>query len=561
VQPKTILSYLSIALVAILLMANLPQPAMLLQADNPNPPEHVVKLVFIHHSTGENWLTNGYGNLGSTLDKNNYFVSDTNYGWGPNAIGDRTDIPNWPEWFRSNDTPTYMNALFTESGQNASYTRSLSDPGGENQIIMFKSCFPNSELAGNPNDPPGTYEDLTVSGAKYVYNEILKYFATRPDKLFVVITAPPVSNPEHATNARAFNQWLVNDWLRENNYTLSNVAVFDFYNVLSDPNAHHRYNNGQIEHIVKNSNTTHYPSADDHPSIEGSQKATEEFIPMLNIFYHRWIENAPAQSPSVPATPMSAETQSQPAATPMLVEPQSQPSAVQPANTGSIDDFEGPPPAGTSGWEGYFQENTDTKLSCAPESGNAYNGVGSLKFKFDVAASSWASCGFYFDSVKNWSSGQGIVFYLRADKAGVPFDVNLYGGSPGGHTTYVYHATTPQDSAGTWTRMEIPWGEIRRAEWEENAGTSFNPAEVTGFSLGLSTPEQERIGATLWVDNLFLLGAEPAQVANPTAQATELPAESTAPTETLRKPLIPCGGAIALPLLFVGLSLWRRKRN
>ena len=31
--------------------------------------------------------------------RNNYFVSDTNYGWGPNSIGDRTDITDWPEWF------------------------------------------------------------------------------------------------------------------------------------------------------------------------------------------------------------------------------------------------------------------------------------------------------------------------------------------------------------------------------------------------------------------------------------------------------------------------------
>ena len=33
----------------------LPRPRA--QADNPNPPEQPVKLIFIHHSTGENWLT------------------------------------------------------------------------------------------------------------------------------------------------------------------------------------------------------------------------------------------------------------------------------------------------------------------------------------------------------------------------------------------------------------------------------------------------------------------------------------------------------------------------
>ncbi|MGR8935730.1 MAG: hypothetical protein ACU837_15300, partial [Gammaproteobacteria bacterium] len=33
------------------------------QTDNPNPPEQTVKLIFIHHSTGENWLRDDYGYL------------------------------------------------------------------------------------------------------------------------------------------------------------------------------------------------------------------------------------------------------------------------------------------------------------------------------------------------------------------------------------------------------------------------------------------------------------------------------------------------------------------
>jgi hypothetical protein len=46
-----------------------------------SPPGSAVKLIFIHHSTGQNWLQTGYGNLGQTLNTNHYFVSDTNYGW------------------------------------------------------------------------------------------------------------------------------------------------------------------------------------------------------------------------------------------------------------------------------------------------------------------------------------------------------------------------------------------------------------------------------------------------------------------------------------------------
>jgi len=278
-----------------------------LPTDSATPPASTVKLIFIHHSTGENWLTDGNGDLGIALGSNNYFVSDTNYGWGPNAIGNNTDIPNWLEWFRSDDTPTYMAELYAESGQNSSYTRTLTDPGGANEIIMFKSCFPNSNLSGNPEDPPSAADDwYTVGHSKYVYNQLLLYFQQHPEKLFVVITAPPLSSSStssgNADNARAFNQWLVNDWLSQNSYTLKNVAVFDFYNVLTsnggsstvnDLNSvngnHHRWWNEAVQHKTDGgTNFLAYPSGDDHPSRAGNLKATGEFVPMLNVFYNRW---------------------------------------------------------------------------------------------------------------------------------------------------------------------------------------------------------------------------------------------------------------------------------
>jgi hypothetical protein len=297
---------------AILTTASAPSPGLL---EDVSPPEHIVKLIFIHHSTGENWLRDDYGGLGQALSANNYFVSDTNYGWGPDSIGDHTDIPNWLEWFRSDHTDRIMDAVINESGQNSAYTRTLSDPGGGNEIIMFKSCFPNSMLEGNPNDPPAAGTDLTVGNAKYVYNEILQYFASRPDKIFVVITAPPVQDPTFANNARAFNQWLVSDWLTQNNYTLNNVAVFDFYNVLTGPDGHHWYQDGAIQHIVAHANTSYYPSAsdDDHPSKEGSLKATREFVPLLNFFYHRWKNEMPAETLASTPVPL-AESPSVPPA-------------------------------------------------------------------------------------------------------------------------------------------------------------------------------------------------------------------------------------------------------
>lgn len=272
--------------------------------DNPAAPTSVVKLVFIHHSTGENWLADGNGGLGVALGANNYFVSDTNYGWGPDSIGDTTDIPDWLTWFRGPSTATYMAALYGESGQHSTYTRTLADPVGENAVVVFKSCFPNSALEGSPADPPSSSGWLTVGHAKYVYNELLVYFGAHPEKLFVVITAPPLSDGTYAANARAFNQWLVNDWLAQSAYTQTNVAVFDFYNVLTSNGGnaatndlgsatgnHHRWWNGAVQHKTDGgANVLTYPSSagDDHPSRAGNLKATGEFVPMLNLFYHRW---------------------------------------------------------------------------------------------------------------------------------------------------------------------------------------------------------------------------------------------------------------------------------
>jgi hypothetical protein len=308
-------------------------------ADDPNPPSSPVRLIFIHHSTGENWLADDNGGLGLALRDNNYFVSDTNYDWGPDSIGSSTDIGQWWSWFRGPESSKYMNALYSESEQHASYTRLDNAPYGENEIIMFKSCFPNSALKGDPNDPVPPIEENalreqdsgsdyhTVANAKGIYTDLIEHFRTRPDKLFVVITAPPLSDPTYSSNARAFNQWLIEDWLQ--GYPHNNVFVFDFYNVLTtnggDPNVndlnretgnHHRWWHDAIQHKIDGDdddtlNVLEYPTdpTDDHPSRAGNLKATSEFLPLLNIAYNRWKNLAAATTTTEETSTPSTVTQ------------------------------------------------------------------------------------------------------------------------------------------------------------------------------------------------------------------------------------------------------------
>jgi hypothetical protein len=300
---------------------------------NDTPPPAPVRLIFIHHSVGENWLCPENANLLGALNDDNYYVSDTYYGWGPDdldvgcdRIGDHTDIGHWYNWFLGPNASTYLSALYTQTGifTNPEWVNSMANPdiGGENRIVMFKSCFPNSgNISGNPDDPPrvSTPGDpnplwgassgdsaMTVSNIKGLYRDLLQYFATRQDKLYILITSPPVC-PEEETvagsseRARALNTWLVHHWL--DRYPHNNVAVFDFFNVLTSNGGdiwtndlgaaggnHHRLWEGKVQHLIQNSNNygAYAAPGDSHPTPEGGQKAKVEFLPLLNTVYHAW---------------------------------------------------------------------------------------------------------------------------------------------------------------------------------------------------------------------------------------------------------------------------------
>jgi hypothetical protein len=520
------------------------------QALDPNPPTQTVRLLFIHHSTGENWLRDDYGGLGQALADNNYFVSDTNYGWGPDAIGDRTDIPNWPEWFASARTPTIMQAVFNESGQNSSYTRLSGPPAGGNTIIMFKSCFPNSALEGSPQDAPDPQGELTVGHAKYVYNQILPYFGSQPDRLFIVITAPPLSDGTYARNARAFNNWLVDDWLAENGYTLNNVAVFDFYNVLTAKQAHHWYKDGEIQHIVQNKNTTAYPSGDDHPNEAGSRKATDEFIPLLNIYYNRWAASSHVPQPTGSATATTGEVDTA-LATGAGETAEGAGGAVPlpPELVLSVDDFES-----GAGWEPDSDASTASTITCYADQGTGMDGSAALLIDFSITPGSWGTCALFFESPQDWSDGEMLAFQVHSADPGLPFSVAVYHGTQESRQTYSRYLTSSSVYTQGYVEYTARWDELLRPEWEENAGTAFTGTDqVLGLSFGLEGSGNTLYKGMIWIDNVtvkkFSGFVGPGQ---PVTQAEATPAEGAKGTGSPPFSKLPCLGGAMLPIFLLG---------
>ncbi len=573
-KTRKLLYLLVIPLIIFACAAHLAQaqalPAAAPLADDPTPPASPVKLIFIHHSTGGNWLADPnndqpYGGLAQALMQNNYFVSATNYGWGPEAIGDRTDIPNWPEWFTGPNRDTILAAVYGESGQNygdfGAWSRLPNDPGGENEIMMLKSCFPNSDLYGDPNDPPASSpnDEFSVSNAKAVYNDLLTYFETRQDKLFIVITAPPLQSsetaPDRAANARAFNNWLVNDWLAA--YAHNNVAVFDYYNVLTDKsnaNAesgnHHRWWNGAVQHVqAVNSNYSAYPSGDSHPSTAGHQKAAAEFVPLLNVFYNRWKAGAPAPRPTPPPA-----TKPAPEATPELV------IAPQPA-ADVIDDFE-------SEVERYVDVDKST-IDLTQDTTNAHSGSASLRVNYNVAAGGWGSFGRGFDSPQDLSSGTGLALWVRSEKGGQPIAIILYSGDLDSAAPFETHLTLPGPDQG-WQQFVLPWAEFAKPDWAGAEGLAqIDPQRITSYGFSILDADGNQNTGTLWIDDLALaMGAtQPPPQPPPTSASPEQPqptaepiAGETPPAPAPGKSTGPCP-AFALALALGGSALWLARKH
>ena len=205
------------------------------------------------------------------------------------------------------------------------YSRLAADPGGANEIVLFKSCFPNSQLSG-PNAPMPAIADNPMKGAvrrstpptrsptpRASTATCSAYFGAHPEKLFVAVVAPPLTSPD-TPGGRALANWLVDHWLQDSGYSAGNVLAFDLYDVLTSKTGggasdvglasgnHHRVWNGAVQHKTDDgADRLAYPSAggDSHPSAAGLQKATAEFVPLLNAAYNAWRGNERRRASSV----------------------------------------------------------------------------------------------------------------------------------------------------------------------------------------------------------------------------------------------------------------------
>lgn len=230
-------------------------------------------VIFLHQSVGRGLIDQG--NVREILAENGYSFWDHDYNQpglrGPDGkyLGYSYNVP------ANNTYPDGLAEIFAEPV----YSLPLNTFSNllQHETIIFKSCFPTSSIPSNEQ----------LEQKKQYYLSVRQTMDQHPNKLFIVVTQPPLNpaetNSEDAARARALA-----DWLKSEEYLQGhpNILTFDLFNHLAedDPTSSD-YNMLRADYRI---------GVDSHPN----QLANETIGPLFADFIMNEIQGYQAVSSS-----------------------------------------------------------------------------------------------------------------------------------------------------------------------------------------------------------------------------------------------------------------------
>jgi hypothetical protein len=178
-----------------------------------------VKIIFLHHSTGgviwgggvENYISNYNSSHGT-----DYIIEERAYPDGTNYPWANYPYDYWKIWVDATG-PTY-------SGQDTLVTLTA-----DYDVIVFKHCFPVSNIEADTGNPDITSDTKSLENYKLQYNALKTRMHQYPTKKFIVWTGAALiqeeTTPENAERARQFFQWVRESWDEKGD----NIFVWDFW--------------------------------------------------------------------------------------------------------------------------------------------------------------------------------------------------------------------------------------------------------------------------------------------------------------------------------------------
>ena len=214
-------------------------------------------IIFLHHSVGHNLITQGGVRESFTKAGYNFWNHDYNdpglagpsgqlVGYSYNVPDDNTDIDGLARIFKQRVYPLPLNTL---SGLL------------QHEVIIFKSCFPNSNIAS---------DDQMVQD-KALYLEIRDVMDKHPDKIFIVETTPPL-NPAETNLETAVRARSMANWLKSDEYLMGhpNIFTFDFFSYLAEEDPSSPQSN-----MLKKA---YHNGTDSHPNLLANETIGPKFV-------------------------------------------------------------------------------------------------------------------------------------------------------------------------------------------------------------------------------------------------------------------------------------------
>ena len=223
-------------------------------------------VIFLHHSVGDNLIRQTDFRQQLTEAGLSFWDHDYNfYGLNDpsgNSTGYNFGIPD------DNTDPDGLEKLFSQKV----YPLPVNAISGlmQYEVIVFKSCFTGNVLSS----------DQQIEETKGYYETVRRFIASHPDKLFILLTTPPL-NASEADGAMGARDRLLAEWLQSPEYlgNLPNLVVFDLFSLLAD--------NDPSSPLYNRLRADYLEGSDNHPTM----RANQEIAPILSAFIIQSIED------------------------------------------------------------------------------------------------------------------------------------------------------------------------------------------------------------------------------------------------------------------------------
>ena len=199
------------------------------------------------------------------------------------------NIIRWMGWLVSSATRGRIKINIGLPSKDIPFANLVAD----HDVVIMKHCFPASDVLEDSGNPDPASEIKSIENYKAVYRLLSTKFDENPDTIFILWTLPPrhglATNSEQAARATEFSEWLKMDFITEDG-SHPNIYIWDFRNILMDPNTNCLKYEYELSHSDPNS----------HPNMAANNMAGPQLaqfiVESITDFAH---SNAMAQSAKI----------------------------------------------------------------------------------------------------------------------------------------------------------------------------------------------------------------------------------------------------------------------